>query len=423
MEDRETNVPERWTEKTLGEILNYEQPYRYSVNSTDYDDKSGTPVLTAGKSFILGYTTETEGTYNNLPVIIFDDFTTDSKYVDFPFKVKSSAMKFLMPKEAEVIDLKLVFAHIQRLRIRDLGGDHKRRWISDFSKLKIQLPPPDEQRQIARILSKVDEAISQTEQLIAKYRHLKTGLMQDLLTKGIDEDGNIRSEETHTFKDSPIGRIPVEWEVETLEKLLADIPNNMRSGPFGSALTKSEWVESGIPYLGIDNVQKERFIPIYNRHISIEKYNQLIRYSVNPFDVMITIMGTVGRSCVVPEGVGKAISSKHVWNMTFNKEKYFPELISYQLNYSPWISKAMREDTQGGVMPSINSALLKKLRFPVPVIDEQKLIAGKYAAIQEFLNRLSNSLRKYKSLKSGLMQDLLSGKVRVEQLIRETAEV
>ena len=92
-----------WKDYELGELLSYEQPTPYIVNSTDYSDKYSTPVLTAGKSFILGYTNETTGIYDALPVIIFDDFTTTSQYVNFPFKVKSSAMKILTPNTALVM--------------------------------------------------------------------------------------------------------------------------------------------------------------------------------------------------------------------------------------------------------------------------------------------------------------------------------
>lgn len=86
-----------WKEYELGQLLNYEQPSPYIVKSTNYSDTYSTPVLTAGKSFIIGYTDEAVGIYNSLPVIIFDDFTTASQYVNFPFKVKSSAMKILSP--------------------------------------------------------------------------------------------------------------------------------------------------------------------------------------------------------------------------------------------------------------------------------------------------------------------------------------
>ena len=97
------NQGSKWTEYELGELLSYEQPTPYIVGSTDYNDKYKTPVLTAGKSFVLGYTNETNGVYTALPVIIFDDFTTASQYVNFEFKVKSSAMKILTPNTELVL--------------------------------------------------------------------------------------------------------------------------------------------------------------------------------------------------------------------------------------------------------------------------------------------------------------------------------
>lgn len=280
-----------------------------------------------------------------------------------------------------------------------------------------------EQTQIATILSKVDEAIAQTEQLIAKYSRIKTGLMQDLLTKGIDENGNIRSEETHEFKDSPLGRIPKEWEFEKLENLLLQVPNSLRSGPFGSALRKSEWVDKGIPYLGIDNVHREKFDALFKRFITYEKFKQLVKYKVRPKDVMITIMGTVGRSCVVPESIEDAISSKHVWTMSFSEEKYFPELICYQLNYSSWILSVFNSESQGGIMQSINSTILKNLLFPKPSIEEQRVINNRLKILNDSLKNYHYSLNKLLSIKNGLMQDLLSGKVRVNKLMNENASI
>ena len=151
---------------------------------------------------------------------------------------------------------------------------------ADFTKGVIVEFPTDirEQSMIARVLSAVDRAIAQTEALVAKYQRIKTGLMQDLLTRGIDKHGNLRSEQTHEFKDSPLGRIPVEWAVRDLQSLLANVSSPMRSGPFGSALLKEELVESGVPLLGIDNVLPERFVPDYRRFVSPEKAVKLHRY-------------------------------------------------------------------------------------------------------------------------------------------------
>jgi len=144
------NMPDGWTVCTLEEIVDYEQPQAYIVQSTDYKSQYKIPVLTAGKSFIIGYTNETEGVFTDLPVIIFDDFTTDSKFVDFPFKVKSSAMKILHVKDGINIQYVCQFMSITRL----IGDTHKRYWISEYSKLPIPIPPSAEQ---SRIINKINE--------------------------------------------------------------------------------------------------------------------------------------------------------------------------------------------------------------------------------------------------------------------------
>ena len=128
----------------LGEVLDYEQPTKYIVDSVDYDDKYKTPVLTAGKTFVLGYTNEKNGIFQEkLPVIIFDDFTTATKFVDFPFKVKSSAMKILHADKTKV-NIKFIFRAMQRIVFPI--NEHKRYWISEYSKIKIPLPPIEVQK-------------------------------------------------------------------------------------------------------------------------------------------------------------------------------------------------------------------------------------------------------------------------------------
>ena len=156
----EETLPLGWSLCRLEDILEYEQPQAYIVKSTDYSEEYETPVLTPGKSFILGYTNESDGICNTLPVIIFDDFTTESKYVDFPFKVKSSAMKILRVKGE--IDIRYVtfFMSITRLT----GDSHKRYWISEYSKLCIPLPPLQEQK---RIVAKIVELNEQLDRLSA----------------------------------------------------------------------------------------------------------------------------------------------------------------------------------------------------------------------------------------------------------------
>ena len=145
------NVPKGWAVCTFGDILEYEQPQQYIVNSTDYSDEYEIPVLTAGKSFIIGKTNEKSGICKHLPVIIFDDFTTDSKYVDFPFKVKSSAMKILHAKGNVNPQYVAYLMSVTRL----VGDTHKRYWISEYSKIAIMLPPVNEQERIVSLIEKI----------------------------------------------------------------------------------------------------------------------------------------------------------------------------------------------------------------------------------------------------------------------------
>ena len=141
----------------IGDVVKYEQPTKYIVNSIEYNDNFTIPVLTAGQSFILGYTNETEGIYNaskENPVIIFDDFTGAFKWVDFPFKVKSSAMKILIADESKIM-IRYVF-HVMG-RIGFVSDEHKRLWISKYSAIRIPLPPMQIQSEIVRILDKFTE--------------------------------------------------------------------------------------------------------------------------------------------------------------------------------------------------------------------------------------------------------------------------
>lgn len=189
-----------WIEKTLDDILNYEQPQKYLVYSTKYVDY-GIPVLTAGKTLILGYTHELWGIYEKLPVIIFDDFTTSSKYITYPFKVKSSAMKMLNLKSNEY-NLRLIYELIQLIDFQ--LTDHQRYWISKYSKLIIKLPQNyDEQTAIATILSDIDKEIADLEARRDKYRLIKKGMMQKLLT------GQIRLVKPQTKSLAKVRRIPV----------------------------------------------------------------------------------------------------------------------------------------------------------------------------------------------------------------------
>ena len=167
-----------WENILLGDTLDYEQPTNYLVSSTEYDDSFEIPVVTAGKTFILGYTDEKKGVFEKekLPVIIFDDFTTASQFVDFPFKAKSSAMKILKVKNDT--NIRFIFEALQMINY-EVGG-HGRHWISVFSNLSIFVPSFPEQTKIANFLSAIDSKIDMENQLLQKLEEQKKYLLQNM---------------------------------------------------------------------------------------------------------------------------------------------------------------------------------------------------------------------------------------------------
>ena len=162
--------------KEIGDVLNYEQPTKYLVSSKDYSDDYATPVLTAGKTFILGYTSETDGIYpasSENPVVIFDDFMTDFKWVDFPFKAKSSGMKMLTAADENLATIRYAYYAMQMISFSPL--DHKRHWISEYSHFEIPVPPIEVQREVVRNL---DEFTSLTDELTAELAREVTARRQ-----------------------------------------------------------------------------------------------------------------------------------------------------------------------------------------------------------------------------------------------------
>lgn len=161
---------EDWTECCFEDLLDYEQPTKYIVKSTKYNDSYKMPVLTAGKTFIKGYTNETDGIFDNLPTIIFDDFTTATQYVNFKFKVKSSAMKILVPT-SKLVNMPLVYYAMQVNQVR--SDTHKRYWISVFAKKKFLLPPFVEQKAIVK---RIEELFSSLDSGIEDLKKAKDQL-------------------------------------------------------------------------------------------------------------------------------------------------------------------------------------------------------------------------------------------------------
>ena len=198
-----------WGEKCFGDCLDYEQPQQYLVSSDNYK-KEGTPVLTAGKTFVLGFTDESYGIYRQLPVIIFDDFTTASRYVNFPFKAKSSAMKMLQNKDG--YDLKFMFEALQNYKYEP--KEHQRHWISIFQNFKTLVPSYSEQQKIAECLSSIDSYIYTVNEKVEQLKAHKKSLLQKLFPQGGKTVPDYRFPEFE--KDGA-------WEEKELGELIVEI--------------------------------------------------------------------------------------------------------------------------------------------------------------------------------------------------------
>jgi len=270
----------------------------------------------------------------------------------------------------------------------------------------------EEQTKIAAILSTIDRAIEQTEAIIAKQQRIKTGLMQDLLTKGIDEDGNVRSEETHEFKDSAIGRIPVEWQICSLGEKA-----RIRSGSTPSRANQKFWVEGTYPWVKTAEVN---FSEITETE---EKITELALYccalNLEPTGTLLVAMygqgKTRGRSAIL--GID-ATTNQACAAIFGNKEicqKYLFYYFSFQYD-------EIRNIGHGSNQTNLNGRLLADFLIKLPSHKEQFKIAEILIQIDRQIYQRQTTFMKLQKTKQGLMQDLLTGKVRVTELLRDRAE-
>lgn len=295
--------------------------------------------------------------------------------------------------------------------IKSLGqsGTQTNLNTSIVGEIDIFFPEIKEQSTIALILSTIDRAIEKTERLIAKYERIKTGLMQDLLTRGIDEQGRIRSEETHAFKDSALGRVPVEWEVGAVKDYL-----NYISYGFTNPMPTTE---IGPVMISATNIFDGRIQYETCRLTSQKDFNTLLTPKSKPQigDVLMTKDGTLGRLAIVDRE--NLCITQSVAIMRTKSEKidrtFFKTLLE-----SPKYQKTIHDESGGSTIKHVYITKLAKMQIAIPKsVDEQVRILDGLRTILNSLNELYKQLNNYKSTKTGLMQDLLTGRVRVDGLI------
>ncbi|WP_428266060.1 restriction endonuclease subunit S [Haliangium sp.] len=288
---------------------------------------------------------------------------------------------------------------------------------AELASLPVPLPPLPRQRAIADIMDRYDRVISLSERIEHRLTCALRGLVTELLSRGIGPDGLVRDpgRDPAGFRDTALGPLPRGFEVAPLGELLAAVTPAMRSGPFGTELQKSDLSDEGVPLLGIDNVEVDRFVPSYRRFVPPALADELSRYRVRPGDVMVTIMGTVGRACLAPRDLGPALSSKHIWVLSIDTHRYLPLLVAMQLNFAPWVAAHFRREAQGGTMDAIRSETLRTTLVPVPPRAEQERIACALRLARRRLRCERATLDKRRHLRRALLEDLMSGRAQVEQ--------
>lgn len=237
--------------------------------------------------------------------------------------------------------------------------------ITDLKLVKIPLPPLENQKRIADILDAADALRQKDQELLKKYDEFAKAYYYEILKK---------------------------TKVQSLKisNIIEQGKNKIRSGPFGSDLLHSEFVDSGIAVLGIDNIVNNRFEFSKSRFITEEKFRKLSRYQVFKDDVLITIMGTVGRSAVVPDNIKIAINTKHIVAMTLDAQKVNPNFISYTLTKNDELIRQIKRKSKGAIMDGLNIGIIKDLEIELPSIEEQ--------------NKFAKILKKIEDLKSTLMK-------------------
>ena len=383
-----------WTFEELEQCLDYLQPTPYLVESTDYKDEYEIPVLTAGKTFILGYTNEKEGVFReNLPVIIFDDFTTASQFVDFPFKAKSSAMKILLAKNDN--NIKFVYEAIKNFNYE--VGVHQRHWISIFSKLRIAIPKnPQEQQKIASCLSSLDEMISAHSQKLDLLKDHKKGLMQNLFPQEGEKVPKYRFKE---FENDG------EWVEEPLSSKISVI-----DGDRGLNYPKAEEYSSDgyCLFLSAKNVTKIGFLFNEFQFITKEKDELLRKGKLARFDIVLTTRGSLGQFAFFDENIqfeNIRINSGMV--ILRAKDNGINPNYLYSYFNSNSIQSAIKSQGFGNAVQQLTVAVINNftLRYPYSPKEQQK-IAYCLSSLDALITAQAEKIEQLKLHKKGLMQGL-----------------
>lgn len=372
-----------WDVKELKCFLDYIQPTEFIAKIIEdvRSEVNYIPVLTAGKSFILGYTTNNSQTFKKLPVIIFDDFTTDNKYVDFQFQIRSSAAKILVAKNDCDFDFKFVFYAIQQINF--VSSDHKRYWISEYQELTIPSPPILEQKAITKILSTWDDSININKKILAELLQRKQWLAFELLFNN------------HQYSKEGNKTLP-------LSKLLNRVKKPITINP--KELYKQ---------IGIRSHAKGIF---YKEEVTGKSLGDKSVFHIEP-DCFIVNIVFAWEHAIAKTTINEAgMIASHRFPM------YKPIEGKLDVDYLLHFFKSKKGKdllilaSPGGAgrNKTLGQTEFLKLQIPVPAIKEQKKIASCLDKVDEEISLHKKRIFELKLQKKGLMQQLLTGKTRVK---------
>ena len=376
-----------YSEYELGDLLEYEQPTAYIVESTDYSDSYSVPVLTAGKSFILGYTNEMDGVFDKTPVIIFDDFTTATQYVNFPFKVKSSAMKILHINK-DLVLTKYIYYRIQIIQFDH--STHKRYWIQQYSKIRVSVPPLSEQERIvARIeelFSQLDagvETLKKTKAQLAVYRQ---AVLKEAFESVIPESDTCNVEDV--CKDIKVGIVikPAQYYTSADVGVRAFRSANVRE----FAVNDSDWV-----------------------YLTKAGHEANLRSEIHTGDVLVVRSGYPGTACVVPPTYNGCNAIDILIAVPY-AEKILPEYLCAYTN-SPLGKRIIQEKKRGVAQAHFNVSGYSKTPIIVPCLETQKRVVAeidsRLSVCDSIEQTVDTALQQAEAMRQSILKDAFEGRL------------